>query len=44
VKLEPGTYELHATLAGKVLEQQVQVKARTSTRLELVWPAGTNKN
>lgn len=43
-KLEPGTYELHATLAGKVLEQQVQVKARTSTRLELVWPAGTNQN
>lgn len=43
-KLQPGTYELHATLAGKVLEQQVQVKARTSTRLELVWPAGTNQN
>lgn len=44
VKLEPGTYELHATLAGKVLEQQVQVKARTSTRLEMVWPAGTSQN
>lgn len=44
VKLDPGTYELHATLAGKVLEQQVQVKARTSTRLELVWPAGTRQN
>ena len=42
-KLAPGSYSLRATLAGQTLERQVQVKARSSARVELVWPAGTNQ-
>ncbi|MGK5059858.1 carboxypeptidase regulatory-like domain-containing protein [Janthinobacterium sp. LB2P49] len=42
-KLSPGSYSLHATLAGKSLERKVRVKAGSSTRVELVWPAGTNQ-
>ena len=42
-KLPPGSYSLHATLAGKLLERKVQVKAGSSARVELVWPAGTNQ-
>ena len=41
-KLPPGSYSLRATLAGKTLERKVQVKAGSSARVELVWPAGTN--
>ena len=42
-KLAPGSYSLRATLAGKTLERKVQVKADSSARVELVWPAGTNQ-
>ena len=42
-KLPPGSYSLRATLAGKTLERKVQVKAGSSARVELVWPAGTNQ-
>ncbi|MCM2567950.1 carboxypeptidase-like regulatory domain-containing protein [Janthinobacterium kumbetense] len=42
-KLPPGNYSLRATLAGKTLERKVQVKAGSSARVELVWPAGTNQ-
>ncbi len=42
-KLPPGAYRLRATLAGKTLERQVQIKAGGSARVELVWPAGTNQ-
>ena len=42
-KLPPGSYSLRATLAGKLLERKVQVKAGSSVRVELVWPAGTNQ-
>ena len=42
-KLAPGSYSLRATLAGKTLERKVQIKAGSSARVELVWPAGTNQ-
>ncbi|MFZ4877468.1 carboxypeptidase regulatory-like domain-containing protein [Janthinobacterium sp. Mn2066] len=42
-RLAPGSYRLHASLAGKTLERQVEVKAGSSARVELVWPAGTNQ-
>jgi len=42
-RLAPGSYSLHATLAGKTLERKVEVKAGSSARVELVWPAGTNQ-
>ena len=42
-KLAPGSYSLRATLAGKTLDRKVQVKAGSSARVELVWPAGTNQ-
>ena len=43
-RLAPGSYRLRATLAGKTLERKVQVKAGSSAKVELVWPAGTNQN
>lgn len=43
-RLAPGSYSLRATLAGKTLERKVQVKQGASTRVELVWPAGTNQS
>ena len=42
-KLAPGSYSLRATLAGNTLARKVQVKAGSSARVELVWPAGTNQ-
>ena len=42
-KLPPGSYSLRATLAGKPLARKVQIKAGSSARVELVWPAGTNQ-
>ncbi|WP_300754340.1 carboxypeptidase-like regulatory domain-containing protein [Janthinobacterium sp.] len=42
-RLAPGSYSLHASLAGKTLERKVEVKAGSSARVELVWPAGTNQ-
>ena len=42
-KLPPGSYSLRASLAGKTLERKVQIKAGSSARVELVWPAGTNQ-
>lgn len=43
-RLAPGSYSLRATLAGKTLERKVQVKKGASSRVELVWPAGTNQS
>ncbi|MBB5608276.1 MULTISPECIES: carboxypeptidase-like regulatory domain-containing protein [unclassified Janthinobacterium] len=42
-RLAPGSYSLHASLAGKTLERKVEIKAGSSARVELVWPAGTNQ-
>ena len=43
-RLAPGSYTLRATLDGKTLERKVQVKAGSSAKVELVWPAGTSQN
>lgn len=43
-RLAPGSYSLRATLDGKTLERKVQVKAGSSAKVELVWPAGTNQS
>jgi len=40
-RLEPGAYVIDATLAGKTLQEKVQVKAGTPTKVELLWPKGT---
>lgn len=42
-KLAPGAYRIQATLDGKALQRQVQIKARQPQRVALVWPAGTNQ-
>lgn len=42
-RLAPGSYSLHASLAGKALERKIEIKAGTTARVELVWPAGTNQ-
>lgn len=42
-KLAPGAYRIEATLDGKALQRQVQIKARQPQRVALVWPAGTNQ-
>jgi hypothetical protein len=42
-QLAPGSYSQRATQAGKTLERKAQVKAGSSARVELVWPAGTNQ-
>ena len=43
-RLAPGGYSLRATLAGKTLERKLRIKAGSSARVELVWPAGTNQS
>lgn len=43
-RLAPGSYTLRATLDGNTLERKVQVKAGSSAKVELVWPAGTSQN
>ena len=43
-RLAPGSYTVRATLDGKTLERKVQVKAGSSAKVELVWPAGTNQH
>lgn len=43
-RLAPGSYTLRATLEGKTLERKVQVKAGSSAKVELAWPAGTSQN
>ncbi|MGJ7509361.1 hypothetical protein [Variovorax sp. GT1P44] len=41
-RLEPGRYEVEATLAGQTLKQEVEISAGSATRTLFVWPAGTN--
>lgn len=41
-RLEPGRYEVEATLAGQTLKQQVEVLAGQSIHTVFVWPAGTD--
>jgi hypothetical protein len=42
-KLAPGAYRIEATLDGKALQRQVQIKTGQPQRVALVWPAGTNQ-
>lgn len=41
-RLDPGRYEVEATLAGQTLKQEVEISAGSATRTLFVWPAGTN--
>ncbi|HEY2257477.1 MAG TPA: hypothetical protein VGI11_17720 [Variovorax sp.] len=41
-RLDPGHYEVEATLAGQVLRQQVDVLPGQSSHTVFVWPSGTD--
>jgi hypothetical protein len=41
-RLDPGRYEVEATLAGRTLKQTVEVHAGSPTRTLFLWPAGTD--
>jgi hypothetical protein len=41
-RLEPGRYEVEATLGGQMLKQQVEILPGSPTRTLFVWPAGTS--
>jgi hypothetical protein len=41
-RLDPGHYEVEATLAGQTLKQQIEIHAGTGTRTVFEWPAGTD--
>jgi hypothetical protein len=41
-RLDPGHYEVEATLGGQVLKQQVDVLAGQSSHTVFVWPSGTD--
>lgn len=40
-RLDPGRYEVEATLGGQVLKQQVEVMQGRSSHTVFTWPAGT---
>lgn len=42
VDLQPGRYQVHATLAGRTLTQGIHVRAGESTHAVFLWPAGTD--
>jgi len=41
-RLDPGRYEVEATLAGSTLKQTVEIHAGSPTRTLFLWPAGTD--
>jgi hypothetical protein len=41
-RLDPGHYEVEATLAGRTLKQAVDIHAGIPTRTLFLWPAGTD--
>lgn len=41
-RLDPGRYEVEATLGGQTLKQQVEILPGSPTRTVFVWPAGTS--
>ena len=41
-RLDPGRYEVEATLAGRTLKQTVEIHAGAPTRTLFLWPAGTD--
>lgn len=41
-RLEPGRYEVEATLGGQTLKQPLTVMAGGAAKLNFLWPAGTD--
>lgn len=41
-RLEPGSYQVEATLRGQTLKQPLQVVFGTPTKATFLWPAGTD--
>jgi hypothetical protein len=41
-RLDPGHYEVEATLGGQVLTQQVDIQAGHSSHTVFLWPSGTD--
>ena len=41
-RLDPGRYEVEATLAGCTLKQTLEIHAGAPTRTLFLWPAGTD--
>ncbi|MEJ8848463.1 hypothetical protein [Variovorax rhizosphaerae] len=41
-RLQPGRYDVQATLAGRTLSQRINVRANSPTHSLFVWPAGTD--
>jgi len=41
-RLEPGTYEVEATLRGQTIKQQLHVLAGEPTKASFLWPSGTD--
>jgi hypothetical protein len=41
-RLDPGRYEVEATLAGRTLKQTVEIHAGSPTRTLFLWPADTD--
>lgn len=43
VKIPVGVYKIDATLAGKTLHQQVEIKEGQPAKVTFLWPAGTGE-
>ncbi|WP_213958705.1 hypothetical protein [Variovorax sp. dw_954] len=41
-RLQPGRYDVQATLAGRTLNQRITVRGNAPTHSVFVWPAGTD--
>ncbi|VTU17526.1 hypothetical protein H4CHR_00005 [Variovorax sp. PBS-H4] len=41
-RLDPGRYEVEATLGGRTLKQTVEIHAGSPTRALFLWPPGTD--
>ncbi|WP_218511067.1 YdgA family protein [Variovorax sp. dw_308] len=41
-RLQPGRYDVQATLAGRTLNQRIIVRGNAPTHSVFVWPAGTD--
>ena len=42
-KIPAGVYKIDATLAGKTLHQQVEIKVGQPAKVTFLWPAGTGE-
>lgn len=41
-RLDPGRYEVEATLGGQLLKQELTVRSGTGTKAMFLWPANTD--